>query len=1465
MTDNTATPAEGTPQTPRRSATRSGDQAIARTERVPTSHPAAPVRRYSASDVTRQATAPFEQPIPGNESRGTGHQGGDASLVGAFGLPAPINHHNTHPDATASQSELSSIASQSSSPHVTKKWKGKEREVIDCGTVRFVDDLDGVAASNTEQFNASSSKQFESASALHSPTSADNGLLLRHLTTTGAYNASNAQKTKDNLGLTQPQRGTIIHGHKAGIWLYDDTWKSFSRVANSVLQGQWDDLGNVPKMVGYQSIDFLEITVSIKDGNKQAKNVDIKLFSKARKEVAKFEKHILPVLRMDEPKPSIQVRREKRNCGCEDKKEESCENSSILKVNVPDVGFLRVLAKWHLWREPPNLYRNDLTFNNEVMRLLFPSANGADAYRIELPDGRTFSVSGNAPPFLTAEVQEALSEITTAESKPGDKSAKITLNPCPSDQTVVLEAPATSPKRRSPGLAKAEGAMFVYRPANWTHFQYDPPYKMENFLKLARKELYPNTEGKLKLRISPSEAFRKEGKLLLPISDSSHPYDTPGVDGISLEDVWRIDIVEKWLRPQEDVWVIKVFDSIRVYNGLRENDPGHQPEQWDLSAMRSLDSDNANVQGWNIPPKSIMDGLAQLSLNLLDIDPRKSITGITIRVKREGPSEWLRWDTSMEFPQFMLDILYKVDGEAISIYPGAYVEPDDDAIRIARAIKNMPRRRRIAKDAYDMVDQPEDQREIVGQDGPLIKDHQRRTGIPQSQTGTVWDPTGKHLVSTLEPTYTASYVGKLRQDLNRAQSEILGREESCRVCGLTFLKRSGGVDLDRTKEIEDHYASHVKGGPRMCSFPGCGEDLGDPTKCKDWSHFNEHLILHPNTSHIRTQIPEPPPRRDSATQTAGLRSLATRPTGENNRYLCTISKRAQELAAKRAEKRKARRAREREAKLAAGEKIDEAEEKRKNKEEDKKEEEEEYQATLIQAEIIPLEVNDEFKAIQYHPELHRYVSVSPGPTIGWEVASPPSRSQRTRGAPTKKPKAKGAARNATKAVDGSASTKVSGKGKGKDKAAASKAVEPFMDQKILDSMSAAAAKAAKGQRIKLTMKPESATQSSTLDPQNTAPPGPSGPTSSITGRQRATRANPIDPETPEDATLALPATRKTRTQAALPEAEPTTTRPPDPPKTTRASRAKKGQDPPKTSQAETSSSAATAAASTDPPSTALPPPTIETTSAETPAPAQATTPPRTRRTRGTTAAASSAATTTSPAKKRKATTTAPSKSTSPAKKPKLATVEKEGDEVEPEPTAATGNLDTAAREAGIADTDAEDNDNEPTSPVNKGRGKGKGKGKGKAAKAPTKHQPAAPATETRSSLRKRNIAATAPNEPTTTLPAGKKRKVATALGGVGVGSSSAAAVGGSVDGGIAEAVTGGVTGGGVVMATGITADIPATTGEHQTEPTVSAATANKRKRTPTPKAAVAAAGADEQEEEEEEEEKEGKDNQDAPK
>ncbi|KAL9636809.1 MAG: hypothetical protein Q9204_002109 [Flavoplaca sp. TL-2023a] len=518
----------------------------------------------------------------------------------------------------------------------------------------------------------------------------------RSRSTTGDNDTSIA-KAKSKLKLIQRPR-TLIHGHKAGLWLTNYNFVSFCHVSNALLLHQWNDLGRQPKLIGPKGVKNFEFSVNIMYGHTKKKQVVIfKPFTEAGK--GKYEKHILPVLEMREPKPTVQIRHGGWKCGCECEEEPSCDNSRDLEVLAPDVGFLRILADWHRWQEPSKLIENSQVFEQGIFELLFPSLiHKRNEYTIELPDGSTFHVSRDGYPSLSARLQEALSRITTAESQEGVEPEQIKLWPY---------------KSTSPGLARAKGTIFVHRPANSTHFRYDPPHTMETFFRLARQELYPETKGKLKLRISPSNSFRQTGKLLIPVMERKTSYVNPGEDGDTLEDVWRETIVAKRLTPQEDVWAIKVFDSIQVYDGLREEDLGDKSEPWDVSALQNHHADDTEDPGWNIPPKSIMDGLAMISMKLLDIDPRISSIGILLRVKRERSSEWLRWNSSLTFLRFCLEVLYKIDAEVIAIYPGDYEEPDEtidqriEKLKTVEAMRRLERKKTITADAVQILNAPE--------------------------------------------------------------------------------------------------------------------------------------------------------------------------------------------------------------------------------------------------------------------------------------------------------------------------------------------------------------------------------------------------------------------------------------------------------------------------------------------------------------------------------------------------------------------------------------------------------------------------------------------------------------------------------------------------------------------------------------------------------------------------------------
>lgn len=115
--DRADTTAESTTQTPRRGISKSDEQPWARTERVARSHPIPPVRRFSASDGTRQGTASFQPPVLLDGTPSTSNQQGDKKEVGSFGFPTPIIPHDRHPDSVRSGDEAAFDASRHIPPN----------------------------------------------------------------------------------------------------------------------------------------------------------------------------------------------------------------------------------------------------------------------------------------------------------------------------------------------------------------------------------------------------------------------------------------------------------------------------------------------------------------------------------------------------------------------------------------------------------------------------------------------------------------------------------------------------------------------------------------------------------------------------------------------------------------------------------------------------------------------------------------------------------------------------------------------------------------------------------------------------------------------------------------------------------------------------------------------------------------------------------------------------------------------------------------------------------------------------------------------------------------------------------------------------------------------------------------------------------------------------------------------------
>lgn len=364
-----------------------------------------------------------------------------------------------------------------------------------------------------------------------------------------------------------PKPRTFILGHKAGLWLNDYSLDSFCGLGRALALHEQQNFGYLDERAPNKKADGFYVDI---EGEPRRGGKAIDSNGKTFKDI--YQTRILPVLTDTDPnKPRIRVRAQfdpkqmETNCAfnCD------CDDSRDLEVVGLDVGSLRIFAEWHRWKEEPQVLSNSQIFVTTTLDLLYPPSafNDQHNFIFKLPDGNEHHLVRGAEPVLSAVVQEALSRFTTRDKQEGVKPNQIELWPV--DQ-ISSGRPQFSPGQKSPskttlrakntdthanlrtGVARAEGAIFVYRPARCTHFRYDMPQTMERFFALARSELYPNTPGKLRLRISPSNAFREQGKLLAPVEerDSYEP---------AVEDVWRNEILERWLSPAEDVWAVKLF------------------------------------------------------------------------------------------------------------------------------------------------------------------------------------------------------------------------------------------------------------------------------------------------------------------------------------------------------------------------------------------------------------------------------------------------------------------------------------------------------------------------------------------------------------------------------------------------------------------------------------------------------------------------------------------------------------------------------------------------------------------------------------------------------------------------------------------------------------------------------------------------------------------------------------------
>ncbi|KAI4169761.1 MAG: hypothetical protein LQ348_007221, partial [Seirophora lacunosa] len=785
------------------------------TEQVGQTRAKAPSRRLSASYEPGPNQSPVRWPpsvFAGNpqQQRSVGHDGNDTRL---FGLPSPF----TQPARPFGAADLDAALSYTSEQNETALTR--ESEVADGlfrdspriisprdypnpfsperqrKVLRFADeDEDFYGRSSAASESMTTEQQMKHAFAMHA-LNQGHGVGLR-----------NEFPSTARLKLKPPRPRSLIHGHKAALWLTDYSYESFCGLARALALHEQQTFGYVYDGLGARKESnrfYVEIEEELQ--GKTALNSGSATFKNT------YENVILPFLKRPDPKRRIRVRAQintlREQIGIDCDFDCDCDDSRELELEALDVGKLRVLAEWHRWGEEAQLASNSLIFETTIFDLLYPSPAFDDQFDfiMELPDHTRHRLVRGTEPFLGAEVQEALSHFTTTTEVAGVKPQQVKLWP---QRGPMIEPPQASPSQKSPGLARAEGVIFVHRPARFTHFRYDPPHTMERFFTLARSHLYPNTSGTLRLRISPTDAFQKEAKLLVPI-ESESTYSASDSEEESLEDWWKKEVLDEWLDPKEDIWAIKIFDSIQVFDGL---DSSKAPEEWDLSDLKGPGPDDDDYhQRWSVPPEIIRDKLGAISKNLLDIDPNSSLEGIVLHVIHETPApskkEWLRWGANNSFVDFLKEVLYKIDGDAIAIYPGNYEETTDSMRARMKDTAERMRAKRIEMSALNVMRQPP-----LASSGkaPRKRKAAKRPGAPRGASASSsaeeseplsegaleeaieaarWNVTSNPFLGAAAAPSTAHHteMGLLRQRLFRAENEIHEREHSCRVCGAVFL------------------------------------------------------------------------------------------------------------------------------------------------------------------------------------------------------------------------------------------------------------------------------------------------------------------------------------------------------------------------------------------------------------------------------------------------------------------------------------------------------------------------------------------------------------------------------------------------------------------------------------------------------------------------------------------------------
>ncbi|KAL8690475.1 MAG: hypothetical protein Q9218_004084 [Villophora microphyllina] len=834
-----------TPQRPK--AKQRDDQQMPWTEQVARGRAKAPVRRLSAGEERRSLrnVSPVQQEELGDEWKKKLQSIGQGHTPMRFGLPTSITQQvglleDGRPDRDRDEGYVPwSAAAPSFREEDNDNELLEEDELTNFPALEyykypiphddvfspfsgFTNEQGTTEQSNTERATWSLKDELINAFALHA---------LNELVG-GGFRNEFANFGPKRVKLTQRPR-TEIHGHSASLWLKNYGYDNFLKCVKSLSLHEQQTLGYSRTGCGPRDRPKFKAFIDIKRENNRVETVLIDDNDRASR--LKYEKTVLPAIQgSGAQKPRIRVRTRRLECDVDC----DCYNPGELIFTAPDYGSSRVDVSWHHWKNDGKALTNSQVFEESFLDPMFPYAMYANQRRfnIQLPDGPILrvarSVDSDLYPTLTREVQRALSDLAARVTKENlkEKEVKVWMIKEPPLGT-TFELPSESSSQKSPGLARAEGSFFVYRPARTTHFRYDSPYTLKRFFAQARAQLYPDTPANaLQLVISPSEAARQEGKLLPPIAEKKEGYDEPDDSGKTAEDHWKSEYLDVWFNVEEDIWAMKIFDRIKVSDGTSVT---KEAKYWDTRTSNTGSQAFSSEVLLRGSSYKLFDGLAEISRDLLNIDPRVSDLGIVLHVKRSDPAtqtkEWLKWSKEHSFNHFLLEVFYKIDKSDIVIYPGDYTEtekppPLDETPTIVDTAQNMARMKAKAV-----------RQEIIKPWTPPPPKERPRGPFDPMSTAT-WD----HLAFNPQADTTSqTQMGLLKHQVNRLQAQIERREEACRVCGLSILTDTPGKDL-----LQEHYETHRAAQPRNCPHEGCEEDLDDRKRYPSFTMVFNHISTH---------------------------------------------------------------------------------------------------------------------------------------------------------------------------------------------------------------------------------------------------------------------------------------------------------------------------------------------------------------------------------------------------------------------------------------------------------------------------------------------------------------------------------------------------------------------------------------------------------------------------------------------